>query len=357
MKYLYLEITSRCNLRCEMCFKQHWEDEEGDMDYDLFLKILRRCREVSRAKDDILRRSIGEPTVHPRFMDMVREVKKRGFALGISTNGTLLTDEMLKELAELGVDLVYFSMDVLPTAQNVVTLGHILAGVTAEKIKKLVKYREEVGTHKPSIGVEVVVTKENYKQLPELARYLLNLGVDAMLVSNLLPLTPEQVNDIVYDGSIDMTPIVNELYKIAHNGLYIKLPYFELKTERVCDFDENKVAVIRWDGEVVPCYRFLHTYREYIFGREKKVNTYSFGNVREKSLADIWTSERYTWFRFITKNYLYPSCTDCSLRDACDFVKTTDIDCWGNEPSCADCLWSRRIVMCPIPQYNFGKFL
>ncbi|MNO01582.1 hypothetical protein D3C81_2217640 [compost metagenome] len=56
------------------------------------------------------------------------------------------------------------------------------------------------------------------------------------------------------------------------------------------------------------------------------------------------------------KNYMYPSCTDCDLRDACDFVKTSDIDCWGNEPSCADCLWSRRIVQCPIPQYMFGKF-
>ncbi|MDK2869895.1 MAG: hypothetical protein PWP39_1130 [Pyrococcus sp.] len=271
MKYLYLEITSRCNLKCKMCFKQYWEDEEGDMDYDLFLKILDDAEEFPELKM-IYFGGIGEPTVHPRFMDMVREVKRRGFALGISTNGTLLTDKMLKELAELGVDLVYFSMDVLPTAQNVITLGHILAGVTAEKIKKLVKYRKEAGTHKPSIGVEVVVTKENYRQLPDLARYLLNLGVDAMLVSNLLPLTPEQVNDIVYDGSVDMRPIVDELYKIAHNGLYIKLPYFELKTERICDFDENKVAVVRWDGEVVPCYRFLHTYKEYIFGREKKNN-------------------------------------------------------------------------------------
>ncbi len=127
-----------------------------------------------------------------------------------------------------------------------------------------------------------------------------------------------------------MTPVVDELHKIANSGLYIKIPKFELKTERQCDFDENNVAVVRWDGEVSPCYRFLHTYYEYIFGRKKKVNAYSFGNVREKSLAEIWTSEKYTWFRFTMKNYMYPpSCTDCELRDACDFVKTSDIDCWG----------------------------
>ena len=356
MKYLYIEITSRCNLKCEMCFKQYWEDDEGDMDWELFLKILDDAEEFPDLKMIYLG-GIGEPSVHPRFMDMVREVKRRGFALGMSTNGTLLTDKMLREFAKLGVDLVYFSMDTVPTAQNAITLGHIAAAVTADKIRKLVKYREEYGTHRPSIGVEVVVTKENYRELPELARYLLDLGVDSMLVSNLLPLTEEQTKDIIYDGSVDMKPILEELYKIAHSGLYIKLPYFELKTERQCDFDENNVAVVRWDGEVAPCYRFLHTYYEYIFGRKKKVNAYSFGNVREKSLAEIWTSEKYTWFRFTMKNYMYPSCTDCPLVDACDFVKTSDIDCWGNEPSCADCLWARRIVQCPIPQHNFGKFM
>ncbi|WP_206205899.1 tungsten cofactor oxidoreductase radical SAM maturase [Thermococcus sp. Bubb.Bath] len=355
MKYLYIETTSRCNLHCEMCFKQYWDDTEGDMDWDLFLKILDDAEEFPELRM-VYFGGIGEPTVHPRFMDMVKEVKRRGFALGISTNGTLLTDEMMREFAKLGVELIYFSMDTVPTVQNAITLGHIAAAVTADKIRKLVKYREEYGTHRPSVGVEVVVTKENYKQLPDMARFLLNMKVDAMLVSNLLPLTPEQVDDIVYDGSVDMTPILDELYKIANEGIYIKLPNFELRTERQCDFDENNVAVVRWDGEVAPCYRFLHSYKEYIFGREKKVNAYSFGNVREQSLADIWTSEKYTWFRFTMKNYMYPSCTDCPLRDACDFVKTSDIDCWGNEPSCADCLWSRRIVQCPIPQYMFGKF-
>ncbi len=61
--------------------------------------------------------------------------------------------------------------------------------------------------------------------------------------------------------------------------------------------------------------------------------------MREQSLADIWTSEKYTWFRFTMKNYMYPpSCTDCDLRDACDFVKTTDIDCWG-----------QRAELCRLP--------
>ncbi|AFH42189.1 tungsten cofactor oxidoreductase radical SAM maturase [Fervidicoccus fontis] len=355
MKYLYIELTTRCNLKCKMCFKQYWEDKEGDMDYNLFLKILNDTQEFPSIKMIFLG-GIGEPTVYPKFTDAVKEIKDRGYALGLSTNGTLLNKSLIDFLINEQVDLIYFSMDALPVQSNQVRLGHVTSEITGANIKKIIEEKKRRVLPKPSISVEVVATKENYKQLPEMAKYLNELGVDSMLISNLLPMTEEQVNDIVYDGKVDMSKIVDELEKISSYGIYIKIPYFELKTERRCEFDENNAVVIRWDGEVSPCYRFLHTYYEYIFGRKKKVNAYSFGNVKNRSLKDIWLDPKYSKFRFVMKNYMYPSCTDCPLRNACDFVKTSDIDCWGNEPSCADCLWSRRLIFCPIPQYMYGKY-
>jgi len=356
MHYLYLEITSRCNLNCKMCFKQHWEDKDGDMSFDLFLKILKDAEAFPELRM-IIFGGIGEPLVHPRFLEMMREVKKRGYALGITTNGTLLSNKVIDEIVKNDVDLVYFSMDSLPTQPTLPSLGHLSSFLVDSRIRELIRRRRENPSGKPTVSVTTVVTKENYRDLPKLVRYLRDIGVDSVLVTNLLPLSEEQKDDIVYDGSVDMEKIVDEVEKIATYGIYVKLPNFKLTTERRCEFDENNAAVIRWDGEVSPCYRFLHTYYEYIFGRKKKVNAYSFGNVKERSLAEIWTSREYSRFRFIMKNYMYPSCTDCPLRDSCDFVKTTDVDCWGNSPSCADCLWARRIVMCPVPTYIYGKYL
>ncbi|MFA4662926.1 tungsten cofactor oxidoreductase radical SAM maturase [Pyrococcus kukulkanii] len=356
LKYLYLEITNRCNLKCEMCFKQYWEDEEGDMDWNLFLKILDDAEEFPELKM-IYFGGIGEPAVHPRFMDMVREVKRRGFALGMSSNGVLLTESILEEFVKLGVDLIYFSMDAIPTASDIIKLGHVTSKVVEDRIKTLVKLKEEYKVEKPIIGVEVVATKENYQQLPEMALYLRELGVDSMLVSNLVPMTKEQAKLIVYDGSVDMDPIVKELQRIASGGPFMKIAEFKLRTERYCEFVENNVAVVRWDGEVFPCYRFLHTYPEVIFGREKKVVAHSFGNVKEESLRDIWMSRDFVWFRFIVRASAYPSCIDCPLNDSCSFVLDTRQDCWGNSPSCGDCLWGRGIILCPIPTEYMGKFL
>ncbi len=80
---------------------------------------------------------------------------------------------------------------------------------------------------------------------------------------------------------------------------------------------------------------------------KKEVVAHSFGNTFKEKLSDIWTSKNYEVFRYNIKNSIYPSCTDCSLMDACSFTENTEFDCWGNNPSCADCLWARGIIKCP----------
>jgi len=39
--------------------------------------------------------------------------------------------------------------------------------------------------------------------------------------------------------------------------------------------------------------------------------------------------------------------TDCKFRNHCWWTETSERDCWGASPSCADCLWSKRILLCP----------
>ena len=353
LRYLYVEITNRCNLHCEMCFKQYWSDEEGDMSYELFLKLLDDASEFPDLRL-VYFGGIGEPTVHPRFMDMVREVKRRGFALGISTNGFLLTEKRMRELVEIPADLIYMSLDTLPVQPT--QIGHVIPSVTLERVKRFTEMKKERRSELPHIGVEVVLTKENYKEMGKIARILGDYGINSLLYSNLIPVNEKHAQLILYDGKINLEPYLDELRINAYRGFYIHIPEFKLRTERHCDFIEKKVTVVRWDGEVAPCYRFLHTYPEYVFGRKKMVYAHSFGNIKEKSLADIWTGQEYSWFRFVVKNAIYPSCTDCPFVNSCSYVEDTKSDCWGNEPSCADCLWARRITLCPIPMESMHKF-
>lgn len=356
LRSVLVELTNRCNLDCRMCFKRHLKDPQGEMDFALFEKLLEDLKPFPQMEMVYLA-GIGEPTCHPRFFDALASVKERGYAAGFSTNGLNLGEEGWERVVVMGVDLVYVSVDYLPARRG--DLGHPLPEGAMEGIGKLQEIKRRGGFTRPSVGVEVVASSENLEDLPEQVKLLLSLGVDAVVISNLIPMDEEQAERTVYlkpDGE-RIKRVLDRLHSIAGRGAHVRIPSFELKTERRCDFDESSSAVVRWDGAVSPCYRFSHTYEELVFGRRKRINAFSFGNIRDESLYDIWMGRDYSVFRFVVKNYVYPSCTDCHLQSCCDFVLTADQDCWGNEPSCADCLWSRNLVLCPVPRRTKDRFV
>ncbi len=100
-------------------------------------------------------------------------------------------------------------------------------------------------------------------------------------------------------------------------------------------------------GAQSPCYALAHSYSYLtIDGRRKQVERYSLGNITEQSLLEIWTSEDYCRFRNEVRDFRFPSCPDCDLRETCDLREQNE-GCWGWNPSCADCLWAQDIIRCP----------
>ncbi|MDP8011742.1 MAG: tungsten cofactor oxidoreductase radical SAM maturase [Thermoplasmata archaeon] len=343
---IYVEITNGCNLSCKMCYRNFWEDSIGFMKKDLFYNLMNQLREFNSLKIFHFG-GIGEPLVHPDFLEFL-EMAKRNYVTYISTNGTLLNEKISKKIVDLSVDRIIFSLD-SPEEQGFKEIRGISNNIIYKNIKRIVEMKKEKRSDLPELEIEFVAMKSNIKDLPGIADIANDLGVAKIMVSNLLPMSEEQANEIVYDGKTDYEKYVNDfLMKSMGNRIMTILPEFKLRTERVCDFMEKKSTVISWDGSVVPCYRFLHSYPEFIFGRKKMVKKYSFGNIYDKKLFEIWNSDEYMKFRFMVSMSLYPSCIDCVFADKkCQFVLSTDLDCEGNSPSCGDCLWSRRIVLCP----------
>ena len=107
---VYLEPTTRCNLRCRTCIRSVWEDDEGHMaasTFDAFLAGLEELPELSR----VVFAGFGEPLTHPRLLEMVAAVTQHGLAVSIATNGLLLDARLAAELVRLGVDRLVVSVD------------------------------------------------------------------------------------------------------------------------------------------------------------------------------------------------------------------------------------------------------
>ena len=121
----------------------------------------------------------------------------------------------------------------------------------------------------------------------------------------------------------------------------------KFRTLRYCKFVEEKAMCVNYQGNVSPCYALMHSYKCFIYGKEKKIKPYYTGNIHEKKLEEIWKNSAYVNFRYAVSTFNFPSCTDCRNLDGCNYHENNEVDCWGNSPSCAECLWSRRIIACP----------
>ncbi|QGG49226.1 tungsten cofactor oxidoreductase radical SAM maturase [Heliorestis convoluta] len=348
LKKLYVEITSRCNLSCVMCFRRSMKDRQGDMKQETFHKILEGAKDFPHLKE-IVFGGIGENFVHPHFLSWVREARHRNLEVTIFTNGTLLDESTIETLLDLDVSRLMISLDSPDPLGYDQIRGHNLEKLLTQMAAlNLAKKRRRL--ERPWLISEFVLMRNNYHSLPALVNLASQYDIREIHLTNLMPFTASMAEQTLYHPALpdDLEKVLSQARLRSLSGQITLIePEFSLKTERKCQFIEDWACAIGWHGQVSPCFRHLHSYQEFVFGRKKEVRAYDFGNIQEKSLYEIWTSPQYMELRYKLSQGIYPSCTDCNFVNGCDYVLDSDADCYYNSPGCADCLWSRRLALCP----------
>jgi hypothetical protein len=109
-----VDLTNRCNLTCPVCFAnsnvQGYLYEPSFEQVRLMLKTLRDQRPVPNR---VVQFSGGEPTLHPRFHDILRMATEMGFThIQCATNGLLFADlEFARQAHEAGLHTLYLQFD------------------------------------------------------------------------------------------------------------------------------------------------------------------------------------------------------------------------------------------------------
>ena len=84
-----VDLTNRCNLTCPVCFAN--ANAAGylyEPNFEQVRKMLQALRDEKPVACRIVQFSGGEPTMHPRFVDILRLAKEMGFShTQIATNG------------------------------------------------------------------------------------------------------------------------------------------------------------------------------------------------------------------------------------------------------------------------------
>lgn len=107
-----VDLTSRCNLSCHVCFADA-NRHAYELTFDQAVETLRRLRGQCPAPAFAVQFTGGEPTVHPRFLDIVAAAKALGFShIQVASNGLKLADpDFARRAREAGLQYVYLQMD------------------------------------------------------------------------------------------------------------------------------------------------------------------------------------------------------------------------------------------------------
>lgn len=343
IKKVYLELTQRCNLNCTSCFRQNWDFPLTQMSEEVFLRCLDGLNNTSSLEEIVLG-GIGEPTIHPKFVEWVKllpDVK-----LTVTSNAFAWSDEMVELLAER-FHRVVVSVDGLEVEFKLIRNFEL--GILEKNVTRLIEARKNKDRHEPFLYAQIVISEYNVEDVGMLIKRLAKMGIMKVILSNLLPQNEGDKDKILYTlyDNPRMKDYRQQWLNIAmSNQIQLKFPNIQLKTERRCNFVYDGTMTINSDGNIAPCYRFAHPSIEYVFGRRKQVYSFTYGNVKDKEIDEIWNSRLYTDLRLQNLRNRFPSCPDCDLVDACDYVNDSLCDCNGQNPSCADCLWTRDFVQC-----------
>jgi len=109
-------LTQRCNLFCAHCYASaRSRPLPGELAGEEALRIV---DELADYEVPVLLLSGGEPLLHPDVLGIAQRAAARGITVGLSTNGTLLDEGWARALREAGVSNVGVSLDGLEEAND-----------------------------------------------------------------------------------------------------------------------------------------------------------------------------------------------------------------------------------------------
>lgn len=363
---VYIEPTVACNLDCITCFRNSWEQPIGRMDEETFEHILAGLQEFSPIPD-VYFGGIGEPLFHPRTVEWVRRVKKLGVRVELITNGTILTEKVAKELIDADLDILWVSIDgASPETYADVRLGAQLPRIL-ENLKRFARLRKPGHFPRPEIGIAFVAMKRNIADLPKIIQLGKSLKAKYFSVSNLQPPTADLQGECLYTQAVrsvsyfhsfhlptvDLPKIdFNEhtrdvLFQVFNSQLNVSYAGQNWSgANDTCRFIEDGTMSIAWNGDVSPCWPLMHTHYTYLHNKPRLIKKHVIGNVKERSLSEIWMDAEYVAYRERLHNFVFAPCTFCG---GCDLSESNEADCLGNTipPVCGACLWAQGIIQCP----------
>jgi radical SAM protein with 4Fe4S-binding SPASM domain len=276
----------------------------GELSREEAMRVLDEIADVH--PETMLILSGGEPLLRQDLDDLVARSAELGMMPVLGTNGTLLSPERARGLAKRGLAGVGISLDSLLSARHDDFRGKKNAWNEAVEG---IRSAREAGLE---AQVQITLTRDNWKELPDVIRFSKELGSRAITVfflvctgrgQDLVDLSPEEYEEVLgflaglKSEGIMVRPRCAPVYRrvLAQRDPDSIL----LKSDAGRCMAAKNYCRITPEGNVTPC----------------PYMPASGGNLRESSFGEIWNSSKL--FQSLRNPELQGRCGSCEYREVC----------------------------------------
>lgn len=301
---IQINPTNKCNLNCIFCRPEGYAKiRENGLTTEEWVSIVEEASRLGVKHWNILG---GEPFIEMKkvipIMDVIKKEKMSGIT---STNGTLLTEEIIKKLISIGWDDLIFSLDgAYPKTHDTLRGKQGTFEKCTNTIRLFNYFKKLDGKDKPRLQLFFVITIRNYKELPRFIKLAKDLEINKVVFQAMIQTHPPS-------KELQLNRQDQEMFKqyakqaqqtAEKEGITTNLPDF-LDCALIDKANETK-AIIQQDNRYPACYEPWYLMQISAEGyvnpccnlESKKVN------IKQESLEEIWYGKFFESFR---KKILY----------------------------------------------------
>jgi radical SAM protein with 4Fe4S-binding SPASM domain len=331
---IWIELTSKCPLRCVFCSRENLRGEGEHMNMAMLESIL-----GSLDRPEIIRLNYsGESANYPWLIEAIAETKAlTRVRVEMVTSLVSMPMGTIRRLAGSGIDRVSISLHSLDEKRFPILYGGGVLESFEQRLKCLLQaVRHE--SRPPAIDFAFVAMHSNVIELPAIVSLAAKSGASSLSIHPVisrLGVPPRFDMETGEEGRLTeaFQMVLDSNVKAARDanpGVRVcvaRPPDFGHRRDTfTCEQNPFETVHVLSNGDVVPC--------EVMDGK-------AIGNIRSSTLRDIWQGSEYRDFRDRYTKKEIPECASCIFRTPITEIGSVRTS-WGwHGQDESGTLWSR----------------
>jgi radical SAM protein with 4Fe4S-binding SPASM domain len=339
-------ITRTCNLNCVHCYS-----DSGNKRYRDELnteEAIRLIDDLAAYRVPVILFSGGEPLLRADLFDLAAYAKKKGVRTVLSSNGTLISEQIARQIKSTAFSYAGVSLDGTEEVHD------RFRGLRGTFVKTMKGIRNLISVGQKT-GLRLTLTQHTIGEIDSIFELIVREKINRVCFYHLVP--SGRGKSVTLAAPETIRAAIDKIIRKTEETIQSGFPLEVLTVDNHCDGtylymklkEKNKARAeearryLAWNGggryssgTAIAAIDFEGNVHADQFWQH-----YSLGNVKEKKFSEIWSNSKEPLLEKLrdSKNRIHGRCASCRYFDICGGglrVRAELItgDTWASDPAC-----------------------